>query len=106
MKRNPWRKLLEVGLVTWNQRLGFGYRFCGFTVQFHRAAPSSCEKHELPSFFGGKVLSRGSAKTWRVKTEPILLLEFVFLPASAPLRELLFLGRTGRVVGQGRNIFF
>jgi len=41
-----------------------------------------------------------------VKTEPLLLLEFVFLPASAPLRELLFLGRTGRVVGQGRNIFF
>jgi hypothetical protein len=58
MKRNPWRKLLEVGLVTWNQRLGFGYRFCGFTVQFHRAAPSNCDKHELPSLWGEGVVTR------------------------------------------------
>jgi len=106
MKRNPWWKLREVGLVTWKQRRGFGYRFCGFTVPFHRAAPSSCDKHELPSSWGGKVLSRGGAEARRVKTEPLLLLEFVFLPAFAPLRELMFLGRTGRVAGQGRNIFF
>jgi hypothetical protein len=41
---------------------------------------------------GKRSCPRGGAETWRVKAEPLLRLEVIFLRAFASPREILFWG--------------